>query len=269
VSIKTIVVTRPVAQARQLIEALNVKIGHLPDVQILSLPLLTIAPKEDIHLRLEVMDALADADLAIFVSPNAIECLMRLLERPWQSFGKKMIPIGVMGASSRVALEHHGVGLESSPTPILLPPSNENWDSQGLWAALQLLGWDWVKRKVVIFKGDGGRDWLADTLRAAGATVNAISVYARIPLDPESPVWNGVLSQDQADSLWLLTSSEAVRHLGEVMSTQDHRSLCCATALCPHRNIAESAKAIGFGTISTCQPGDEALMAAVQVWLAV
>ena len=83
-STKTIVITRPSGQARQLTEVLSqiieksgVAKRSLPE--ILSLPLLTIVPKDDAQLADHIASALKEADLAIFVSPNAIESVMRLL----------------------------------------------------------------------------------------------------------------------------------------------------------------------------------------------
>ena len=273
-STKTIVVTRPSGQARQLIEVLTRAIeasgvGKRSLPEILSLPLLTIVPKSDEHLADHIATVLSNADLAIFVSPNAIESVMRLLERDWQDFSKKIIPIGVMGGSSHLALKNHGIGLEENPTPIIIPKNNENWDSEGLWHELQALQWNWQKKKVVIFKGEGGRDWLADTLTKAGAAVEAISTYSRVPLDLDNPAWHLVREMDLSKSLWLLTSSEAVRYLGEVMKDQFIQNLNSASALCPHHNIADAAELIGFGQVFTSEPGDEALIKSTLAWLTI
>jgi uroporphyrinogen-III synthase len=162
------------------------------------------------------------------------------------------------------ALKNHGIGSESNPTNVILPQNNAQWDSEGLWIELQKLGWDWSTKKVIIFKGEGGRDWLAETLKEAGAQVEAFSVYARVPLDLNSAAWNDIHEMDFTKSLWLLTSSEAVRYLGQAKLPLD-----LATAICPHRNIADAAVQIGFGEVLVCEPGDEALIAASQAWLAI
>jgi uroporphyrinogen-III synthase len=271
-SAKTIIITRPSGQARQLIEVLTQSIEKsgvakrsLPE--IVSLPLLTIVPKTDASLADHIASVLRDTDLAIFVSPNAIESVMRLLERDWQDFSKKVIPIGVMGGSSKFALQNHGVGAETKPTPIIIPESNAHWDSEGLWQELQKLGWDWSNKKVVIFKGEGGRDWLADTLKNAGANVEAISTYTRVPLDIDNPAWQTIHEMDFSKSLWLLTSSEAVRYLGKVIEDQFTQDLNSASAICPHHNIADAAEQIGFGEVFTTESGDEALIKTTLAWL--
>ena len=266
---KTIVITRPSGQARQLSEALEASLldgGFTKETspQIIPLPLLTIAPKADDVLLGQIIAALKTADLAIFVSPNAIECTMRLLEQSWQNFSDKPLTVGVMGGSSMAALKNHGIGVESNPTKVILPQNNAQWDSEGLWAQLQKLKWDWSAKKVIIFKGEGGRDWLAETLKQTGARVEAFSVYARVPLDFNSPAWNEIHEMDFSKSLWLLTSSEAVRYLGQAKLPLD-----LATAICPHHNIADAAEQIGFGEVFTCEPGDEALIAASQAWLSI
>ncbi len=276
-STKTIVITRPSGQARQLIEVLTKAIEQtgiakqsLPE--ILSLPLLTIVPKSDDRLADHIATVLNDADLAIFVSPNAIESVMRLLERNWQDFSKKIIPIGVMGGSSAMALKNHGIGFESTPTAIYMPNSPEQWDSEGLWQVLQGLQWDWPTKKIVIFKGDGGRDWLADTFKKAGATVEGISTYSRVPLDMVNPAWHAIREMDISRSLWLPTSSEVVRYLGQVAKDQlpqGMQGLKSASALCPHHNIADAAEEIGFGEVFTSEPGDEALIKATLAWLTI
>lgn len=266
---KTIVITRPSGQARQLSEALLVSLrnsGFTPEStpKIIALPLLTIAPKGDGVLVKQITAALKTADLAIFVSPNAIECTMRLLECSWQELSSKPVPIGVMGGSSMLALKNHGISVEGNHTQVILPQNNAQWDSEGLWTELQNLRWNWSTKKVIIFKGEGGRDWLADTLKNAGAQVEAFSVYARVPLDLNSSAWNEIHEIDFAKSLWLLTSSEAVRHLGGAKLPLD-----LATAICPHHNITDAAEHIGFGEVITCDPGDEALIAASQAWLSI
>ena len=174
-----------------------------------------------------------------------------------------------MGGSSKLALQNHGIGQEKSPTPVLIPKNNEQWDSEGLWQELQGLGWDWQSKKIVIFKGEGGREWLADALTNAGATVDAISTYTRVPLDLGNPAWHVIHEMDISKSLWLLTSSEAVRYLGQVVKDQLPQGLQSASALCSHHNIASAAEKIGFGEVFTTEAGDEALIKASLAWLMI
>ena len=274
----TLVVTRPSGQSSALTEALQAAIASIaasyPEQgwqtpQILALPLLTIAPKSDPNVAATIRTAMQTADLAVFVSPNAIECAMRLLGDDWQSIAQRPIPIGVVGQSSYHALERHGIGREANtPTPIWMPSNPAQWDSEGLWEAIQTRFPSWAGRRVVVFRGDGGREWLADQLQSVGAQVEAIAVYSRIPLSESSPQWANVLNADTDGALWILTSSEAVRHLGAVLKQQGRQDyLASASALCPHHNIARSAHEIGFGAVLECHSGDAALVSAAITWL--
>jgi uroporphyrinogen-III synthase len=274
----TLVVTRPSGQASALTEALQTAIASMaashpePGWQapkIIGLPLLTIVPKSDPHVAAAIRSAMQVADLAVFVSPNAIECTMRLLDDDWQSIAQRPIPIGVVGQSSYHALERHGIGAETNlATPIWMPANPAQWDSEGLWEAIQNRFPSWSGRRVVVFRGDGGREWLADQLQSVGAQVEAIAVYSRIPLSESSPQWERVLNANTDEALWILTSSEAVRHLGAVLKQQGRQDyLSSATALCPHHNIARSANEIGFGAVLECHSGDAALVKAAVTWL--
>ena len=274
----TLVVTRPSGQAGALTEAIQVAIASMAashpeqgwqQPQILALPLLTIVPKSDPNVAAAIRTAMQTADLAVFVSPNAIECTMRLLGDDWQSIAERPIPIGVVGQSSYHALERHGIGKEANlPTPIWMPSNPAQWDSEGLWEAIQNRFPSWAGRRVVVFRGDGGREWLADQLQSVGAQVEAIAVYSRIPLSESSPQWDKVLNANTDTALWILTSSEAVRHLGTVLKQQGRQDyLAGASALCPHHNIASSAKEIGFATVLECHSGDAALVSAAIAWL--
>ena len=270
---KTIVITRPSGQARQLSEAMQASLvdsGFTKETlpQIISLPLLTIAPKGDGVLLSQITAVLKTADLAIFVSPNAIECTMRLVEQSWQDLSGKPVPIGVMGGSSMAALKNHGIGIEGNPTTVILPQNNTQWDSEGLWEVIQNRFPSWAGRRVVVFRGDSGREWLADQLQSVGAQVEAIAVYSRVPLSESSPQWEKILNANTDDALWILTSSEAVRHLGTVLELQGRQDyLAGASALCPHHNIAHSAHEIGFRSVLECHSGDAALVSAAIAWL--
>jgi len=52
-------------------------------------------------------------------------------------------------------------------------------------------------------------------------------------------------------SLWLLSSSEAIAHLGRALPGQDWAA---AHALATHPRIAQAARAAGFGCVSECKP---------------
>ncbi len=265
-----IIVTRPTGQARRLTELIEAATQTVfPSVQMVSLPLLTIIPKNDLALLTQLRTALQRATLIIFVSPNAIECAMRAIDEAhssWEQLVNPGVKIGVVGQSSQEALIRHGLAKES-----ILVPAHDESDSEGLWRVLQTTISDWSKESVFIIKGEGGRETLMEQFRSVGAALEVVSIYARIPLDLASPLWQSCAELDPQHTLWTLTSSEAVRHLGErckEVNRIPRLAIENSSALCTHANIAHAAQQIGFRNISVCEPRDESISQSAAAWLA-
>ena len=99
-----IVLTRPLGQSMRLGELLS---QQLPELKQIHLPLLSIVPNENPQDAKRLKDLLPSIQLAVFVSPNAIECTMRLLQADWPV----TVPIAVVGGGSVEALERRGITL--------------------------------------------------------------------------------------------------------------------------------------------------------------
>src|SRR5439155_1658691 len=57
------------------------------------------------------------------------------------------------------------------------PPDAAQFDSEALWE--RLAARDWRGAPVLVVRGDGGRDWLAQRLRERGAQVAFVAAYHR------------------------------------------------------------------------------------------
>jgi uroporphyrinogen-III synthase len=266
-----IIVTRPNGQARHLTECIQAgaQVQACP-VTLIGLPLLTIVPKNDEALPKKLLKSFSKANLIIFVSPNAIECAMRMIAdagSSWNELVHSQVVIGVVGSGSREALVRHGV----DPRLIVQPPDGAQSDADGLWRALEnpiSNGQNW---SAVVVKGEGGRESLMERLKTAGVMLETLSLYHRIPLDASSHLWSQLQKIDPPRTLWLLTSSEAVRHLGAVSARDTLFLTTCiqqGSALCSHPNIASTAQEIGFTKILISDPGDESIAKAALAWLA-
>ena len=256
-----IVLTRPLGQSLRLGELLHRKFPMLEQIQ---LPLLSIVPNENPVDAKRLKELLPASDLAVFVSPNAVECSMRLLQSKWP----KSIPIAVVGGGSLEALSHHGITAEHGYT-IYAPNNPSEWDSEGLWKILSQAQKSWAGKNILFLKGIGGRAWLGEQFLLQGAEIHSVSTYKRVPLASDSPAWLGLKKVMPSDSICVLTSSEAARHLAQFLKESASWAepwLNEAMMLCTHERIAQICKELGFKNVDCCTPGDDQLLVKINQW---
>lgn len=271
-------VTRPEPQAGQWVSKLR---AH--GVAAQALPLITIAPAPEPSAVRAMFAALLAAaprqPLVMFVSPNAAAEFFACLRGPRErhdasgdagageppeanAAGGGDWPPGAIAAATGpgtvAALRAAGV-----PAAAIVAPAADalRFESEAVWALLQ--GQDWSGRPAWIVRGDGGRDWFADTLRSAGAELAFVQSYVR-----QGPQWTperrALLARAlaQPESVrWLLSSSESVSHLGALAPADTWRA---ATALASHPRIAASARAAGFGSVLEIRPTLAAVVEAMR-----
>jgi uroporphyrinogen III methyltransferase/synthase len=264
----TVVITRPAGQSTELIARLAAA-----GVTTLDFPLIDIAPVEDDAPLRAALASLERYALVVFVSPNAVDHAFARSDAIWPH----ALPIGVVGPGSVQALARHGVAAPAYN--VISPPSGADedtarFDSEGLFAAIDTaLGATSLEgKRVLIVRGDGGREWLAERLREAGAEVDTVAAYRRLVPEPSIGAWARVHELlAGVPHVWLLTSSEGVRNLHEL--AQDHLTadeiaqLKRAVLVTPHPRVAQTARALGFDSMTVSGAGDEriarALIAAV------
>lgn len=259
---RTVVITRPRAQAEPLAQAVCAR-GR----RAVVLPLLDIAPLDDPGALRAALAALPSYALVAFVSPNAVDAAfteLRQLRQPGQPDGwPEGVPIGVVGEGSRAALARHGV--DDGNATIHCPPEAASSDSEHLLASLDLSAF--AGRRVLIVRGDSGRELMADTLRAAGAQVDTVAAYRRsVPAlsPPLAAELDALLAQPND---WIITSSEALRGLAGLVRERDPDAgmarLRAQHLIVPHARIAETAGALGCDRITLTGSGDARLLAAL------
>ncbi len=127
-------------------------------------------------------------DIAIFISANAVENTLPNLNLPIK------LSLFAVGRSTATTLQKWGL-------TALCPAQPFNSEALLLMPQLQTI----VDKQIVIFRGEGGRELLAKTLRQRGAKVQYISVYRR--LRPPAPLHN-----IYAD-ITIITSGEGLQNL--------------------------------------------------------
>jgi uroporphyrinogen-III synthase len=240
-AVTQLLVTRPQPQADVWVHELRA-LG----VPAQALPLLAIEPAPEPAAR-EAWETLARYGLVMFVSPNAVQSFFGL--RPAGFTWPAPTRAGSTGPGTTQALFDAGVPSQSIDEPARVPAV---FDSEALWQQ-RLAARNWQQVRVLVVRGDGGREWLAEQLRAAGAQVEGLRVYRRV-LPHWSPEQQALASSALAvpgHSVWLLSSSQAVEHLRSLLpQAAGPNTVAWAT----HERIAQAARAFGFGTVHTVAP---------------
>jgi uroporphyrinogen-III synthase len=240
----TIVITRPRDQAAQLAQRIE-QAGGNP----LLFPLLDITAVQDTRTLHEQVVRLAQFDLAIFISPNAVHYgIAAILEA---GAVPNSLKIATVGQGSAKALRELGIANVIAPT--------ERFDSEGLLALPELqnvVGW-----RVMIFRGDGGRELLGDTLKSRGATVEYATCYQRSKSQQDA----GVLLSAVPDAI-TVTSSEALGYLWQMLNDSARAALRDTTIFVPHARIAELAREQGWLQVQLTASGDDGLLSALITW---
>ena len=248
-----VVITRPLAQGQGLAQAVA-SLGRTP----VLLPLLEIAPLADQSQLAATLAGLARYDLVAFVSPNAVDAAFAHVAQ-WP----RQVAIAVLGEGSRAALARHGVSADTAT--ILGPQDPARSDSENLLASLDLARL--AGKRVLIVRGESGRELMADGFRAAGAEVDIVAAYRRsVPaLTP------GLAAQLRAllavPNDWIITSSEALRGLFDLLrqlGETEVQHMQQQHAIVPHARIAATAQALGLARVTLTGSGDERLLAALQ-----
>jgi uroporphyrinogen-III synthase len=241
-----VLVTRPARQAAGLVAQLAA-LG----ANTIVFPAIVILPPRDAASLARAHAALDRYDAAIFVSANAAE---------YGAPGKGAWPPHVVayatGPGSAAALA--AVGIPDVRIP------DTTFDSDGL---LALPGLTDVKgKRIAIFRGEGGRDQLAEALRARGAAVDCIDCYRRARPESGAEGLAEALRAGRVQAL-TITSSEGLDNLCAVLPADASATMRTLPAFVPHPRIAEHARGKGFTAIATAN-GDAGLVAGLLEWSA-
>ncbi len=246
-----VLVTRPQPQADEWVARLNA-LG----LQAHALPLLGIADAADTAALQQAQRSLAEHALVMFVSPSAVERFFAAgPSSAWPAEWPAATLAGSTGPGTEAALLKAGV----PPACIVTPAAAEGrFDSEALWQQLHKRR-SWQAASALIVRGEGGRDWLADTLRQHGAQVHFAEAYRRTApvLDAAGQALLGQALAQPALHLWLFSSSEAVRHLPGLSPQADWSA---SRAVATHQRIVQAALDIGFGDVQRIDVSPEAVM---------
>jgi uroporphyrinogen-III synthase len=243
----TILVTRPAGQAAELCGRIEAAGGRA-----LHLPLLEIVPVDDPGKAAEHLGREDYWDWVIFVSANAVRFAAEI--GGWTDRASSRTRIAAVGAATAGALEEAGIRIDLVPKP--------QFNSESLLADPAMA--DAAGRRILIVRGVGGREHLAEALKERGAEVVYAEVYRRAPpsLDDARPVIDA-WRQGGVDAV-VLTSGEALGRLMELLGTGAAEWASTTPLAVIGERIAGLARNAGWSRIAVAErAGDRELVDAL------
>ena len=245
-----VVITRPAHQADALCELIRASGGTT-----LRFPVLDITDPANPPDPAEVQALLADASLAIFISPNAVDYGMKVIE---SSGGLPAhIKVAAIGQGTAKKLAQHGRQANIFPS--------KRFDSEALLAMEELTFV--ADQRIVIFRGEGGREHLADILRQRGADVDYVECYKRVQPSNDNRELSSALEKKSVDAV-VVTSNQGLQNLYDMLGPDDRRRLLKVQLFVVSDRTQELAQTLGFSkeAIIVDQASDQGIVESLLQW---
>lgn len=235
-----VLVTRPAAQADNLCQLIERHGGQAVRFPTLDIQAECVPP-------LAIEKALA-CDWLIFTSTNAVDFALKAFDGKMPRL--QAIRLAAVGQATANTLRLAGLSVACVP--------KQDFSSEGLLAEAALQ--DVAAQRIMIVRGVGGREKIAQILRGRGATVDYLEVYRRcLPdVDPSELVQRLRAGQLAASSV---TSGEALQNLLALLDQASANILFKLPLVVVSDRIEQLAQQVGFEKITVSrQPTDAAIL---------
>jgi uroporphyrinogen-III synthase len=212
-----------------------------------------IVPLDDLSQPARQVMDIDNYSHVIFISANAVRIGMDLIENYWPQ-----LPVDVtfyaIGSATANALIARGVPCVSGSGAM---NSEALLQSSGLQAGPHL-------NKVLIMRGVGGRETLAETLQTRGAIVSYCELYERRAPFYEADVVGHLLNTIQINC-WLASSAETLKNGLSLAGDKNLAALCKVPVVVPGQRVADIAKNAGCSHVVVAEnAGTEAVLSALK-----
>lgn len=236
-----ILVTRPAPNGEELCQLLNQQ-----GFATLYAPLFDIEKGRELNQLPTLLQNLQSGDYVFAVSKNAIVYADQVLKNiglHWRS-DLNYFAVGRRSAEYFSALTEH---------PVLYPYPNEN--SEGLLALPQMQQLE--KKKIVILRGNGGRELFRQQVETLGASVEVVECYQRIAKEYDNIQQISIWKRAGINTI-IVTSNEILHYLVEFVPKNDHNWLteCHLIGISPR--IIKLAKDYGWENVTQTARADNA-----------
>lgn len=255
----TVLLTRPAGRNESLAD-------RLAQLRIASV----VVPGLQLRGRWGQVDAYRppqDYDALVFVSGNAARYYFEAMRRAGDILASSTYLACVGQATAQALISLPGVQAQQ----LVYPAARDSLqDSEALWACLKPYLSRW--RRVLLVRGDTGREWLGQQFEQAGLEVDRIAVYTRGPAvwsNEQRLALRGVPAESQY--ICLLSSSESVRAIAynvKQLGLFEQWAKSCFIVIHPRiesvlREVLREAGLNHAIVVKRCRPTDDSIIEAI------
>ncbi len=244
-------VTRPARQAEGITRKIEQHAGR-----VIRFPVIEILPPKDRHRLQSVLRRLPRFDWLVFISANAAAMGLRAVEAAHHT--QPRAKVATIGGSTARELQARGWRVDVTAKP---PFTSE--------ALLREPALRRVRRqRILIFRGEGGRELLCQTLVERGAQVEYAECYRRTPAPSDPELLRSAWSRGRDDVAIMLTSVEGLNNLIQIVGPGDADCLYRTPVVAAGERVASAAREQGWrATVITADDaGDDAMLASLRAW---
>ena len=241
-------VTRPLGQCENLCRLIEEAGG-----EAVRFPVIEIVPVRQQRVPAALSREIQASQLIIFISRNAVEYADSALPEFYQIIaGKQILAIG---DGTRTKLHERGISNVVCP--------DYGIGSEALLEQEQLRPEVLAGQSILVVRGVGGRDKLAETLEQADIVVNYLEVYARrqpgMSKNNQENVW-----RDTPPDAIVVTSVEGLHNLVNMTPATRMEKLLQTPLALMSKRIQSVALTLGFtgGSAVVTKAGDDELLQA-------
>lgn len=227
-----ILLTRPQGRNQLMVEALLARgVAHLVT------PLLQVEATQE-QQQGHGMALMQHADIIIFISTNAVKFSAQAIKQTWP----REAQFYAVGEATQNALAHLGISAQEAP--------QDCQQTEGLLTLPQLQSLS--NKKIVIVRGVGGRETLANELTLRGADVSYWEVYRRACPTLTSTSNAQAWQQAKIDTI-VITSGEILDNLIKLVPKELFAWLRACHIIVPSSRVQEQAIANGFQHVTNAK----------------
>jgi uroporphyrinogen-III synthase len=239
-----VVVTRPAGPAADAfcarLEESGYRTQKLPLLVLEAIPTLPASQRG-------LIENLDQYQHIIFISGNAVRFGLECIESRWPQMPVGIHWYAIGDATARELLDHD----------IRAKTPGEDMTSEGLLSLPELQ--DVAGERVLIVKGEGGRETLRQALQKRGANVEELACYRRLAPQPPEGGLGEQVKRWNVDTI-LISSGEGLANFGQLLSPEETTKLGPMCLVVPSERVARIAREMGFERITIAENASDAAM---------